>query len=110
MISTMTTSKSKIGTMTKKPEHSGLLVIDKPQGVTSHDVAYVEFFDGHRTCLKFHILTFTRQIISALAVDLNGGVDVRYLFDAPGKPFCDQLFHSLTRGKARCPLPRQQLA
>ena len=38
MISTMTTSKSKIGTMTKKPEHSGLLVIDKPQGVTSHDV------------------------------------------------------------------------
>ena len=24
--------------MTKKPEHSGLLVIDKPQGVTSHDV------------------------------------------------------------------------
>ena len=38
MISTMTTSKLKIGTMTKKPEHSGLLVIDKPQGVTSHDV------------------------------------------------------------------------
>ena len=32
------TSKSKIGMMTKKPEHSGLLVIDKPQGVTSHDV------------------------------------------------------------------------
>lgn len=26
------------GMMTKKPEHSGLLVIDKPQGVTSHDV------------------------------------------------------------------------
>ncbi len=24
--------------MTKKPEHSGLLVIDKPQGVTSHDI------------------------------------------------------------------------
>ena len=38
MISTMMTSKSKIGMMTKKPEHSGLLVIDKPQGVTSHDV------------------------------------------------------------------------
>ena len=71
---------------------------------------YVELFDGHRTCLKFHILTFTRQIIGALAVDLNGGVDVRYLFDTPCEPFCDQLFHGLTRGKARCPLPRQQLA
>ena len=34
----MTTSRSKIGTMTKKPDISGLLVIDKPKGVTSHDV------------------------------------------------------------------------
>ena len=71
---------------------------------------HVELFDGHRACLKLHVLAFARQIVGAMAVDLNGGVDVRYLFDTPCEPFCDQLFHGLTRGKARCPLPRQQLA
>ena len=34
----MTMSRSRIGTMTTKPDNSGLLVIDKPQGVTSFDV------------------------------------------------------------------------